>query len=104
MTIVENLGRLLITAVKGHTPSKVIINNQKVRYIERQKRRHILEETILSMLNQDCPNMEHIIVDGGSTDNTLDMLCRCDSACNLRWLSELDGLKLVRSRRRGLWG
>jgi glycosyltransferase involved in cell wall biosynthesis len=46
-----------------------------------------LEETILSVLDQDYPRVEHIVVDGGSTDETLDILKRYH---HVRWVSEPD--------------
>ena len=49
-----------------------------------------IEETILSIKNQSYPNIEHIIVDGGSTDNTLDIIKKYDGTYNMRWLSEPD--------------
>jgi len=49
-----------------------------------------IEETILSIKNQAYSNIEHIIVDGGSTDNTLDIIKKYDGTYNMRWLSEPD--------------
>jgi glycosyltransferase involved in cell wall biosynthesis len=47
-----------------------------------------IEETILSVLSQDYPNIDYIIIDGGSTDNTLEILRKYDS--KLKWISEPD--------------
>lgn len=33
-----------------------------------------LTECLESVLSQDYPNIEHIVMDGGSTDNTIDVL------------------------------
>jgi glycosyltransferase involved in cell wall biosynthesis len=49
-----------------------------------------IEDAILSVKNQDYPNVEHIIVDGGSTDNTLKILKKYEGTYNLRWISEPD--------------
>lgn len=46
-----------------------------------------IERTIRSVLNQDYPNIEHIIIDGGSVDGTLDVL---RSYKHLKWVSEKD--------------
>lgn len=51
-----------------------------------------IEDTIKSVKNQNYKNIEHIIVDGGSTDKTLDIIKRyCDDkSYNLKWISEDD--------------
>ena len=46
-----------------------------------------IEHTIKSVLAQDYPNIEHIIVDGGSTDGTVKILKKYK---HLRWISEKD--------------
>lgn len=46
-----------------------------------------IRQNIESVLNQNYPNVEHIIVDGGSTDGTVEIL---RSYPHLRWTSEQD--------------
>lgn len=49
-----------------------------------------LQEAIDSVLGQDYPHLEHIVIDGGSTDGTLDILRR-NAARLASWTSEPDG-------------
>lgn len=53
-------------------------------------RGQFLEENILSIKNQDYPNIEHIIIDGGSTDNTIEIIKKYEGIYNLKWISEKD--------------
>lgn len=46
-----------------------------------------IKETLDSVARQNYPNLEHIIVDGGSTDGTVELL---RSYPNLIWISEKD--------------
>jgi glycosyltransferase involved in cell wall biosynthesis len=46
-----------------------------------------LKTTIESVLNQEYPNLEHIVYDGGSKDNSVELL---RSYTHLTWVSEKD--------------
>lgn len=48
-----------------------------------------LDRTILSILNQNYPNLELIIIDGGSTDGSVDIIKRYEKYLDY-WISEPD--------------
>ncbi len=47
-----------------------------------------IEDTIRSVLSQDYPNLEYFVIDGGSSDNTIEILKKY--ASKLTWISEKD--------------
>ena len=48
-----------------------------------------VEQAIQSVINQDYPHLEYIVIDGGSTDETLDIIRKFEDRID-RWTSEPD--------------
>lgn len=48
-----------------------------------------LEETLVSVRKQDYPRVEHIVIDGGSSDQSVDVIRRHEGGL-ARWVSEPD--------------
>lgn len=49
-----------------------------------------LEKNVQSVKSQATDQVEHIVIDGGSSDNTNDILLKHEEGYNLRWISESD--------------
>ncbi len=49
---------------------------------------HFIEDTLKSVLDQGYPDLEYIVMDGGSTDDTISILKKYDK--DITWVSEPD--------------
>lgn len=49
-----------------------------------------IEDTLLCVRNQDYPKIEHLVIDGKSNDETIDILKKYEDQYNLTWISEGD--------------
>jgi len=48
-----------------------------------------IEKTLLSVIGQQYPNLEYIVIDGGSTDGTVEVIKKYESLID-HWISESD--------------
>lgn len=52
---------------------------------------HFIESCIKNIIAQNCKEMEHIIIDGGSKDGTVDLIKQyANQYSHIRWISESD--------------
>lgn len=54
--------------------------------------RDLIEKTITSVISQSCPNIQYIIIDGGSTDGTLEVIKKYQSCIDVVVSEKDDGL------------
>lgn len=92
---IRNLFKLDKKRIKGSCLEKLSINNS---YTQKPlvtiitavfNSRDYLEDTIKSVLRQSYENIEYIIIDGGSTDGSLDIIKQYDAEIDY-WVSEKD--------------
>jgi glycosyltransferase involved in cell wall biosynthesis len=73
----------------SHSPSKREVHGPLVTVVTPSfNQAAFIRETIESVLAQDYPHIEHLIIDGGSSDDTKDIVAEYSS--HLTWISEKD--------------
>lgn len=86
----EAFSRFMSVAPKNITlPGKDLSNDPLISVVvPSYNQGPYIEETIRSILDQDYPNIEVIVCDGGSNDSTVSVLKKFGNA--IRWVSEKD--------------